>query len=294
VEFLRRQLLANLACRGWLEATYYHLGSDFRACGSGHYNLSYMSQMGGGAVLDQALYFGDELFGHHPAAEARTITAAELLRLGYASMLSSWALVNCGSAESNYGYWRPGQLHDGAAGWGFQPQKMGSEWNPACQNLSRGAWPVDGEIDHGLAAGVEAACTVLVDDPIFGRFAYGGTLYENGSTMEVIPRDGVRQRFHAVLGRSRLHLALDRDGFAREQPVTVDRQVTKIRFLVENRSGDRHATRLTISGLAGKHRVSVKGQAIATLDLSSRTESSIPLPLDKGQACRVEIEGIAR
>ncbi len=33
-DFLERQHLANLACRGVLEANYWSLGSDFRGCGS--------------------------------------------------------------------------------------------------------------------------------------------------------------------------------------------------------------------------------------------------------------------
>ncbi|MBN1443417.1 MAG: hypothetical protein JXA90_11970, partial [Planctomycetes bacterium] len=82
-EFLERQLLANLACRGWLETSYYHLGSDFRGCGSSFYTLSYMSQMGGWAILDQALRFEEDPF--------------PLIRLGYASLLSSWALMNTGT-----------------------------------------------------------------------------------------------------------------------------------------------------------------------------------------------------
>lgn len=40
-----------------LEANYWSLGSDFRGCGGASYTLSYMSQMGGWAVLDYALRF---------------------------------------------------------------------------------------------------------------------------------------------------------------------------------------------------------------------------------------------
>jgi hypothetical protein len=200
--FLLRQHLANLACRGALEANYWSLGSDFRGCGGSSYTLSYMSQLGGWAVLDYALRFDPS-----PAAN---------LRLGYASLLSTWALMNSGDAASNYGYWTPGALHDGAMSWGFQPRQVGTEWNPATRDLPRGAWPVCGEADHGLVAGIEAACTVLFEDPIFGLIAMGGEVTQTNDPISVLPRDGVRQRFHAVLGGQRLHLALDRDGFAAE------------------------------------------------------------------------------
>ena len=35
--------------------------------------------------------------------------------MGYASYLSSWALLNSGTPESNYGYWYPGQANDEGA-----------------------------------------------------------------------------------------------------------------------------------------------------------------------------------
>ena len=46
------QLLLNMSDRGWLETTYYQLGSDYR--GNLTYLLSYMSQMGGWSILDHA------------------------------------------------------------------------------------------------------------------------------------------------------------------------------------------------------------------------------------------------
>jgi hypothetical protein len=48
-----------------------------------------MSQMCGGSILVYALHFA-----HEPT---------DSLRLGYASSLSSWSLVNSGTAESGYG-----------------------------------------------------------------------------------------------------------------------------------------------------------------------------------------------
>ncbi|MCX6875644.1 MAG: DUF5695 domain-containing protein [Verrucomicrobia bacterium] len=245
-EFLRRQHLANLACRGVLETNYWSLGSDFRGCGSASYTLSYMSQLGGWAVLDYALRHDP-----HPAAN---------LRLGYASMLSTWALMNSGDADSNYGYWTPGPLHDGAMSWGFQPRRVGTEWNPATKDLPRGAWPVCGEADHGLVAGIEAARTVLFDDPLFGLIAYGGDFARMGDTLAVIPRDGVRQRFSAVLGTARLHLELERDGFAAGRPLELSPGMDDLRFTVENRGVAAHRSLLRVEGLPpGSYAVAVDG-----------------------------------
>ena len=254
-EFLLRQHLANLACRGVLESHYWSLGSDFRGCGSASYALSYMSQMGGWAVLDYALH-------HDPNPAAN-------LRLGYASMLSSWALMNSGDAKSNFGFWTPGPLHDGAMSWGFQPRRVGSEWNPAIRDLPRGAWPVCGEADHGLVAGIEAARTVLFDDPLFGMFAYGGDCVRSGAVISVIPRDGVRQRFSALIGKTRLHLEWERDGFAADQTIELTAGLDALRFRVENRSEGEHGNQLRIEGLPpGTYALAVNGERTEWLVVS--------------------------
>jgi 3-methyladenine DNA glycosylase AlkD len=274
-EFLRRQHSANLACRGVLEAGYWSLGSDFRGCGSASYTLSYMSQMGGWSVLDYALRHET-----NPAAD---------LRLGYASMLSSWALMNAGDASSGYGFWTPGQLHDGAMSWGFQPRQAGDEWNPATVNLPRGAWPVCGEADHGLVAGLEAARTVLFDDPIFGVIGYGGRVIERGRTLRIIPLDGVRQRFSAVLGTNRVHLTLDRDGFAAQRAIAVARDLASLSFWLENRAGTPHSLTLSAEALkpgtyrltCGEERqevtVQAEGKTVFALRMAGPPEEPVTL-----------------
>ena len=91
---MERQIQANIAARGWLESSYYLLGSDYRGGGNTDYLLSYMTQMGGWSIVDYALYYSDD--------------PTTYLRLGYASFLASWALINSGPHESNYGFWYPG------------------------------------------------------------------------------------------------------------------------------------------------------------------------------------------
>jgi hypothetical protein len=278
-EFMRRQLLANLACRGWLTPAYYYLGSDFRGLGNGGYTLSYMSQMGGWSILDQAIYFEKQ--------------PAELIRLGSASMLSSWALVNAGNTENNYGYWYPGKQHDGFVAWGFLPQKHGSEWNSACKNISRGLWPVDGEIDHGLTAGIEAAATVVVDDPLFGWYAYCGELQQTNGMLQVVPRDGVRQKLHVLSGKHRLHITLDADGFKRGIPVIIDPGLSKIVFTLENRVGMSHIARLTLDGLPkGTYQVLVDEKKSARHTISNSKKTTIHLPLQKQSELQVDIQAL--
>ncbi len=162
--FLDKQMAANIFCRGWLTPAYYLLGSDIRGGGGNSYTLTYMSQMGGWSVLDYGLHFAA-----HPA---------DYLRLGYASILSAWALMNTGTPQSNYGYWFPGQDKDGGAGGGFEPAPFGTTW--LGQAHHRGSWMYASEIDLGYCGALRAAATILADDPIFGRFCYGGDWRKTG------------------------------------------------------------------------------------------------------------------
>jgi len=132
--------------------------------------------------------------------------------------------------------------------------------------MGRGAWWYSGEIDLGFSGALRAAATVVVDDPIFGLLAYGGDLERNKKTIAVIPKDGLRARFHILRGGQRVHILLDRDGFAAGQRITFDEALREIAFTLENRSGDRHETRLHLAGLPpGAYRVLVGQREAATL-----------------------------
>jgi hypothetical protein len=141
-----------------------------------------------------------------------------------------------------------------------------------------------------LAAGVEGAATVVVEDPIFGLLAYGGLLRQSGETIEVVPRDGVRQRFSLVRGRQRLHVALERDGFAREEPIVVGPSPGTLRFVLENRAGCGHTTRLGISGLLpGNYEVLVRRQPQGSFRSTAWREVRVEVPLDESRGTPVEV-----
>ena len=273
-KFTDFQLSLNMADRGWLETTYYQLGSDYR--GGVTYLLSYMSQMGGWSILDHGLNF------------ARDPT--EYLRLGYASSLSSWALVNSGTKESGYGYWYPSANNDGATGGGFMPEPLGRAW--IGKQVPRGAWYYSAEEDVSYCAAIRTHATILAHDPIFGDIAYGGIATRTGNSFSVIPRDGLRVRFHVVRGDQRLHMDLDHDGFAKEQPVVVADDLSRIEFTVENRTGGAHMTRLSIEGLpAGEYVVMIDGRRAATLH--GPDKSTVALAIAHATA-QVEIRRTSR
>jgi hypothetical protein len=262
--FMETQMAANLFCRGWLEPAYYYLGSDYRGGAGNAYTLTYMSQMGGWSVLDYALHFAA-----HPAP---------YLRLGYASYLSAWALMNTGTPQSNYGYWYPGPANDGGAGGGFEPAPYGTTW--LGQPHHRGSWYYACEIDLGYCGALRTAATVLTDDPIFGRFCFGGAWRKTSNGLVVLPKDGVRRRFHAMLDRGRCHLICDSDRFPAAQPIVVKEDLSEVRFALESNNPARHVMRLRLSGLpAGRYALRDTSGFAITLDMKDGQEATADLPM---------------
>lgn len=235
--FMGREIEGNIAARGTLETNYYQLGSDIRQGGSSNYLLSYMTQMGGWAILDYGLHF------------AQGIDRDDTLRLGYASYLAGWALVNSGPPESDYGYWFHGSDDDGSAAWGFNPAKYGSIWIPGDRLQPRGPWPYDGEIDSGFSGALRAAATIVVDDPIFGLFAYGGAVQKHGNTLEVQLHDGLQQRLDLLELKRPIHICLDRDGFVGQQQIEDNGTRLRLELRIGSRDENTHSTTIHLDGL---------------------------------------------
>jgi hypothetical protein len=273
-QFLEEQMRLNIAARG-MEPAYFWLGSDYRASGNTAYTLSYMSQMGGWAVEDYGLNFAPDPIPY--------------LRLGYASYLSSWALLNSGTAESNYGYWFPGKENDGGAGGGFEPRPWGRAWL-GNKEMGHGSWWYSGEIDLGFSAALRTAATVVSDDPIFGLYAYGGELTRHGASIEVIPRDGLRDRFDVVLGKTRFQMRLDRDGFDKGKAISFSQSLDRVTFRIENRSHDQHQTMLTLKGLpAGSYRVMAAGKPLLKTVVRDGEERDVKVRMAPGGGSLVTI-----
>lgn len=189
--FAESQAIANMAARGVIEPAWYRLGSDIRQGGSSNYAMSYMTPLGGAALLDYAVRFADD-----PATP---------LRAGFAGQLACFALVHTGA---DYPWWAdPGNA--GALAWAFNPSKADRAW--IGETIGRGVWPFDGENDSGLSGAMRGARTVLYDDPVLGLVAYGGIVEDSEGGFTVIPRDGVRQRVDIVALGVRLHIEIDRD-----------------------------------------------------------------------------------
>lgn len=272
--FMNAQMAANLACRGTIEPAYYYLGSDYRGRAGDAYTLTYMSQMGGWAVLDHAL--------HSPS------TPPSLLRTGYASYLSAWALMNTGPATANHGYWYPGPANDGAAGGGFEPAPFGTTWLD--QPHHRGAWYYACETDLGYCAALRTAATVLADDPVFGRFCFGGDHRETATSHELFPKDGLRQRVHVRLSDLNASLALSPARIAASSPLVVAKDGSSIHFTLESDNPAPHPLRLELAGLpAGTYQAANGGPSPVTFTTSAAAPSHIEIPMTtSGQSLTIQ------
>jgi hypothetical protein len=142
-------------------------------------------------------------------------------------------------------------------------------------------------------AGIEAACTVLFDDPLFGLIALGGEVTQASALIGVVPRDGVRQRFHVVFGGRRLHLALDRDGFAAEQPVQVAPALDRFALVPECRSPSPHDAALSVEGLPpGRYSASI-GTFVRTVQAAEKGVTGIQFPVRPGPPNPLRVEPAA-
>jgi len=122
-----------------------------------------------------------------------------------------------------------------------------------------------------------------VDDPIFGLVAYGGDLERRNGTIRVIPRDGVRARFHVLRGPQRMHLILDRDGFALGQPVVFNNDLSRIAFVLENRAGDGHESEIRLAGLpSGAYQVRTRKRLVKRLISRKGEDQEITIHVDPG------------
>ncbi len=252
--FMDRQLASGLVVRGWLNPAYYTLGADP--------GVSYMAAMGGWGVLDYGVNFAPDPY--------------QWLQLGYASYLSSWSLMNTGTAANNYGAWFPGKENDGASGWQFMSSKAGTAWMgssfPGGVTEPRGPWHYDGEIDLGYGGALRMAATIVTKDPTFGWVAYGGSLKDNVTTLAINPRDGIRRRFDALIqdpslpfreSLSRLKIELARDGFDAKSDIIVDKALKSVSFTIENRTGAPHTTSMKLALPANAHyAMTVDGKAV--------------------------------
>ena len=98
----------------------------------------------------------------------------------------------------------------------------------------------------------------------------------DGASIEVIPRDGLRDRFDVVLGNTRFQMRLDRDGFDKDKPIAFSQSLDHLTFRIDNRSHDQHQTMLTLKGLpAGSYRVMSAGKPLLNAVVRNGEERNV-------------------
>ena len=131
--------------------------------------------------------------------------------------------------------------------------------------------------------------TILTHGPLFGDFVYGGLMEKQEHAINVVPRDGLRGRFHIIRGDQRLHMILERDGYATEEPIRVSNDLAHITFTLENRAERAHESRLILAGLpAGDYAVQIGQRTLAPIHRCP-AEQTILLPLESEPKIRVFI-----
>jgi hypothetical protein len=121
---------------------------------------------------------------------------------------------------------------------------------------------------------------------VFGRFCFGGDWRKTAAGLEIVPKDGVRRRFHALLGddeQRKLHLVLQMDRFATAEPIVLKEDLSEVRFRVESDNPMRHVTRLLLSGLpSGKYAVLGSNNFNRDVWIQAAQQNVVELPIAAG------------
>lgn len=146
--------------------------------------------------------------------------------------------------------------------------------------MHRGAWYYSAEENLGYCAAVREAATFLSDDPIFGRFCYGGIWTNAADGIEITPLDGVRKRFHALLDNGNLHVVIDSDRFVSTQPIVLKPDLSQLSFTLETDNPAAHTARLHLTAsTGGSYAISNGSGTLKTLTLTAGQESTYDLPI---------------
>lgn len=240
LRFMQNQLRSNLALRAIHEPSYHMCGAAWMVCGM---TLDYMDQMGGVALLDYGTRFAEN--------------PADIIRYGYNSLLSSWALVDT----------------SGAAGWCFSNYQKNDLWIGGVY-AKRKPFKYDGEIDHGFTGGIHGSGCYIIEDPIFGTVAYGAELKETEKSWTVTMLDGIGQNI-AIPQKGHFEMRLESNGFG--SPVSISKDLSKISFTIEKRI-EIPEQRIKLTGLQeGDYEIVSGDMVLTTFSTSGETDITFNL-----------------
>jgi len=205
---MKKAAMASFANRGHQPQWQYY-NTDLRQHGETHWNVSYMTQLGGWVLYDYALNEGDREY--------------ELVKSAYASYLAGWSLINLG-------YWDRDPANEGASCWILHMGEEDSKERKAGRvPLIKKAWQMSGESGLGYFAGLKMAASIIVDHPVLGMYGFGCDVEANGSIWTIRPRDGLRMRVYDTVNNWSIQVD---QGAIRE--LEVDLSAKTIRAHVDN------------------------------------------------------------
>lgn len=209
---------------------------------------------------------------------------AELQRLNYGAKLGGLSLVNSGEISAH-----PANI--GASAWTYQAEKgnlgtNGVGGGPSVTPLN-GYRGMTGESDLTLWGILQyLSADVVTDDPIFGTIGYGANVHLDGSTVKVVPTDGLSRRLNLV--SQGLSVALTSD---RYRTATVPTDGRGLTLGMVNTGGRRHATTIQVTGLAeGSYAILVDGHRQGTVNayhdgpqaIARRADVAVTVPAGAG------------
>ena len=140
---------------------------------------------------------------------------------------------------------------------------------------------------HGADLGAtRMAATIVINDPVFGRVAYGGDIIEKNGLLYVTPKDGLRRKLYYRDGDRKLDIELNRDGFKKEEVVVIDPAGKTLQFHLENRTNDAHELAISCKGLKGIYELRINGKIFRQVTLTV-SGSVISIPVKQVQSINI-------
>lgn len=253
LRMMRDIVLKTRAARGHMPVWYWY-ANPTTITGENWWQFQYTIALAG--------YTMDDYINHTSALEsgANAVSSsrrAVLQRMNYAAKLGGLSVINSGQISNH-----PANI--GASAWTYQSEKgnlgtLGTGGGTNVQ-LLKGWRGMTGESDLGLWGALQTlSADVVTDDPIFGTVGYGAAVTQDGSTLTIVPTDGLGRRLNLVT--KQLSIALNNDQYT---AATVGSDVV---LTFKNLSGTAHAGSFTAKGLPqGTYSVQVNGTAQGTVN----------------------------
>lgn len=268
-QLARKVTSASLSARG-TQPLWYYYGGDNRHMGESWWNLGYETQLGAWQQQD---------FLKSYDAGAQGFDTDETMRSTYGAYLAGWANINSGQIS-------PDAANYGAASWQYQSEKGATEVDYGFVPNMNGWWAWSGESALGFWGGLKTAAVNVVDDKIFGTYAYGGDVTVLNGKYTITPKDGVRQRLTMF---NKAKFGLEVTG-AKYRSATVAEDLKNLELTLENVTTNSYSPEITLGNLpAGKYMVTIDGGRAQALT-SDGKNAVLTLPALTGATNIVKIQ----